>query len=106
MSRTNGRWGWDPRLVGLLAVVALAASLLLAPPGQAKATGATAPNIVLILSDDQRWDTLWAMPHVRSEIADHGVTFTNAFVVNPSCCPSRSALFFLCSDRQSPITRA
>ena len=23
------------------------------------------PNIVLILTDDQRWDTLWAMPQVK-----------------------------------------
>lgn len=61
--------------------------------GSGNATGtapANASNIVLILSDDQRWDTLWSMPNVRSEIASHGVTFANGFVVNPSCCPSRA----------------
>ena len=47
------------------------------------------PNIVLVVSDDQRWDTLWAMPTVQAELVDKGVTFTNAFVVNPLCCPSR-----------------
>ena len=26
------------------------------------------PNIVLILTDDQRWDTLWAMPTVQSQL--------------------------------------
>jgi N-acetylglucosamine-6-sulfatase len=52
----------------------------------------TVPNIVLILSDDQRWDTLWSMPNVRSEIAAHGVTFSNGFVVNASCCPSRATI--------------
>lgn len=51
---------------------------------------ANAPSIVLILSDDQRWDTLWSMPNVRSEIVSRGVTFTNGFVVNASCCPSRA----------------
>src|SRR4051794_3073440 len=47
------------------------------------------PNIVMILTDDQRWDTLSYMPTVESELVGHGVTFTNAFVENPACCPSR-----------------
>ncbi len=50
------------------------------------------PNIVLILTDDQRWDTLWSMPVVRRLLVDHGVTFTNAFVTNSDCCPSRSTI--------------
>jgi N-acetylglucosamine-6-sulfatase len=50
------------------------------------------PNIVLILTDDQRWDTLWAMPHVRELLADRGVEFTNAFVSNSLCCPSRTSI--------------
>ena len=45
-----------------------------------------------IVTDDQRWDTLWAMPHVRDLLADRGTTFSNAFVVNPLCCPSRSSI--------------
>ena len=49
------------------------------------------PNIVLILTDDQRWDTLWAMPTVQRELVDQGVT-SNAFVVNPLCCPSRASI--------------
>jgi N-acetylglucosamine-6-sulfatase len=48
-----------------------------------------APNIVLILTDDQRWDTLKYMPTVRSELMNEGATFKNAFVVNSLCCPSR-----------------
>src|SRR5690348_17963054 len=50
------------------------------------------PSIVLILTDDQRWDTLWSMPVVRRLLVDHGVTFTNAFVTNSDCCPSRSTI--------------
>src|SRR5262245_11052409 len=50
------------------------------------------PNVVVILTDDQRWDTLWAMPTVQSELVGHGVSFSNAFVVNPTCCPSRASL--------------
>jgi arylsulfatase A-like enzyme len=50
------------------------------------------PNIVLILTDDQRWDSLWAMPKVRADLVDHGVTFANGFVVNSLCCPSRTSI--------------
>ena len=50
------------------------------------------PNIVLILTDDQRWDTLWSMPNVQKLLVDHGVTFANAFVTNSFCCPSRSTI--------------
>jgi N-acetylglucosamine-6-sulfatase len=50
------------------------------------------PNIVLILTDDQRWDTLWSMPNVKKLLIDHGVTFANAFVTNSFCCPSRSTI--------------
>jgi N-acetylglucosamine-6-sulfatase len=54
--------------------------------------GRNHPNIVLILTDDQRWDTLWSMPNVRKLLVDHGVTFANAFVTNSFCCPSRSTI--------------
>ncbi|MFL5798131.1 MAG: sulfatase [Actinomycetota bacterium] len=49
-------------------------------------------DIVLILTDDQRFDSLWSMPNVQSLLVDHGVTFSNAFVVNSLCCPSRSSI--------------
>jgi arylsulfatase A-like enzyme len=51
-----------------------------------------APNIVLILTDDQRWDTLHAMPAVQQLLVRRGVTFSNAFVVNSLCCPSRASI--------------
>lgn len=50
------------------------------------------PDIVLIVTDDQRWDTLSQMPGVQRLLADRGLTFENAFVTNPLCCPSRSAI--------------
>jgi arylsulfatase A-like enzyme len=49
------------------------------------------PNIVLILTDDQRWDEM-SMPFVQSELVRKGVSFTNAFVVNALCCPSRTTI--------------
>jgi N-acetylglucosamine-6-sulfatase len=50
------------------------------------------PSIVLIVTDDQRWDTLSAMPSVERLLVDQGVTFENAFVVNSLCCPSRASI--------------
>ncbi|MGH3060823.1 MAG: sulfatase-like hydrolase/transferase [Gaiellaceae bacterium] len=75
------------RIRGLV-LLALAAGVLLAP---APAAHAARPNVVIVLTDDQRWDTLSAMPTVRSEIVAKGVTFSNSFTVNPLCCPSRAS---------------
>jgi N-acetylglucosamine-6-sulfatase len=50
------------------------------------------PNVVFIVTDDMRLDQLWAMPVVTSRLAAHGITFTNAFVPNPWCCPSRASI--------------
>jgi N-acetylglucosamine-6-sulfatase len=52
----------------------------------------TRPDIVVIVTDDQRWDTLGGMPIVQRELMDRGVTFTNAFASNPLCCPSRASI--------------
>jgi N-acetylglucosamine-6-sulfatase len=50
------------------------------------------PNFLVVITDDQRWDTLRYMPSVRSQLIRHGITFPNAFVENPLCCPSRVSL--------------
>jgi len=50
------------------------------------------PNVLLIVTDDQRWDTVVSMPRVQSDIAGQGVSFANMFVTNPLCCPSRATL--------------
>lgn len=54
--------------------------------------GSDRPNFVVIVTDDQRWDTLGSMPAVRRLLMTGGVTFRNAFVTTPSCCPSRVSL--------------
>lgn len=51
-----------------------------------------APNVVLIVSDDQRWDSMGAMPNVQRLLAQHGITYTNAYVTTPVCCPSRASI--------------
>ncbi len=74
--------------------VILALALLAGGPVPANpaAASTTTPNIVLILTDDQRFDTLWAMPTVESELVGHGIDFVNGFVSNPLCCPSRASI--------------
>ena len=72
-------------------VGALTASAVSLVPGVAAAQG-DPPDIVLIVTDDQRFDTLWAMPVVSERLAAEGVTFPDAFVVNPICCPSRASI--------------
>ena len=49
------------------------------------------PTILLIVTDDQRWDTLWAMPTVQRELVRKGVSFTEAIVPVSLCCPAARA---------------
>lgn len=63
------------------------------------------PNMIVILVDDQRWDTIDAthspmpaigmpaMPATYSRLAGEGVTFTQAVVTTPICGPSRGSFF-------------
>jgi N-acetylglucosamine-6-sulfatase len=50
------------------------------------------PNIVFILTDDLAWNLVQYMPRVLKMQKD-GVTFTNAFVTDSLCCPSRASIF-------------
>jgi arylsulfatase A-like enzyme len=57
------------------------------------------PNIVLILTDDQSPDSLPHEPPVMPQLqsmmedpADHWITFSNAFLNTPLCCPSRASI--------------
>jgi arylsulfatase A-like enzyme len=50
------------------------------------------PNIVLVLTDDLSWDLVQYMPHVQ-QMQREGRTFTNYFVTDSLCCPSRASIF-------------
>ena len=47
-------------------------------------------NILIIISDDQRYDTMFAMPQTQARLFDDGVTFTRAYITTPVCGPSRA----------------
>ena len=64
-----------------------------AEPRRARAaTADPRPNIVLILTDDMRWDELENMPKTMAFLAANGVRFTQAYVPNSLCCPSRTSI--------------
>uniref|UniRef100_A0A3B3YEM3 N-acetylglucosamine-6-sulfatase n=1 Tax=Poecilia mexicana TaxID=48701 RepID=A0A3B3YEM3_9TELE len=52
------------------------------------------PNIVLILADDLdiAMGGLNPLTKTKKLIGDTGITFTNAFVASPLCCPSRASI--------------
>jgi arylsulfatase A-like enzyme len=54
--------------------------------------GSTRPNIVFVLTDDLSMDLLPYMPHVQA-MEQQGLTFSNYFVSDSLCCPSRSSIF-------------
>ncbi len=84
------------RLILLLVSVTLTVVPLVGACGDDKYTVTQAnpakPNIVFILADDMRKDDLKYMPKTRSLLQDRGMSFQNAFVSNPLCCPSRATI--------------
>jgi len=63
-----------------------------APPNTAPAKTPQKPNIVFILTDDLATNLLAYMPNVQA-MQREGTTFTNYFVTDSLCCPSRSSIF-------------
>jgi N-acetylglucosamine-6-sulfatase len=79
----RGVWRITTLLCTFLALVLIGAD---------EADAQARPNVVLVLTDDQRWDTLNHMPTVQAELIGRGVRFTNALVTTPLCCPSRATV--------------
>jgi N-acetylglucosamine-6-sulfatase len=85
--------------------VAILCILAMAAPGTAarsteplapKADGAAParPNIVLVLTDDLdvKLGTLEMVPGFKALFRDQGITFSNSFVSESLCCPSRATI--------------
>lgn len=57
------------------------------------------PNIVFIITDQQRYDTIAALGHAHmitpnlDRLAERGTAFENMYITSPSCAPSRASLF-------------
>ena len=63
-----------------------------AQDGWIATTGRRRPNIVFVLTDDLSMDLVRYMPQVRA-LEHRGLTFTNYFVADSLCCPSRASIF-------------
>jgi arylsulfatase A-like enzyme len=80
-------------------LLALAVAAVVAGCGSAReveATGpftdVTRPNIVYVLTDDLSDDLIEFMPNVQ-KLMTRGASFTNYFVSDSLCCPSRASIF-------------
>jgi len=81
-----------------LGVAGAAAGLVAARSAPATGTGPDGrPNLIFILTDDQRWDAMGCAGHpfIRTpnmdRLAAEGVRFRNAFVTTSLCSPSRAS---------------
>ena len=83
------RFAW--RLAGVV-LIALGVSGGAFPGLTTESAAAAPPNIVLIVTDDQRADTLGYMEEVQNQLVDQGVTFDNSLTSVATCCPSRASL--------------
>jgi arylsulfatase A-like enzyme len=57
-----------------------------------EAQEAPKPNIILIMTDDQTIESMQHLSRLKTLMTDEGVSFTNAFVTTPLCCPSRVSI--------------
>src|SRR5215208_8020065 len=83
------------RLVLLLSSMVLALVLLWgAYSGSAPIAAQTSarPNFVFIIADDMRYDDLAYMPKTRNLLGSRGMPFSNAYVADALCCPSRTSI--------------
>lgn len=60
-------------------------------------TGSSKPNILLLMTDQQRWDAMscsgnWVNTPNMDRIASEGVRFTNCVTTSPVCVPARLSL--------------
>lgn len=77
-----------------MTAAALAAGLLQAPRGALPKEGVSErPNVLIVITDDQRAGTLSVMPRTRRWMRRGGTAFPNAFATTPLCCPSRGSIY-------------
>jgi N-acetylglucosamine-6-sulfatase len=56
-------------------------------------SGHGAPNIVVLMTDDETVQDMDVMPKTQALLAGQGVTFAHNYVSYPVCCPSRATFF-------------
>jgi arylsulfatase A-like enzyme len=81
------------RSLAVLIVLALWALMLApasGPPASAQQGGR--PNVLIILTDDQRIESMGPMRRTRALFKRGGTEFVNSYATTPLCCPSRASI--------------
>jgi N-acetylglucosamine-6-sulfatase len=88
------RWGYKHLVLFALVSMFVGLGMTASHPERGLAQTVSKPNMIFILTDDTRKDDLNAryMPKTTPLLADQGMSFQNAFVTNPLCCPSRATI--------------
>jgi arylsulfatase A-like enzyme len=81
---------WLFLAAGLTAGIALRNSTGHEPGRPTPSEAQALPNVVVIMTDDQRAAQMRALPNTRRLIGRTGVDFKSFYVTNPLCCPSRA----------------
>lgn len=95
------------KFMGLGAAALTSGRLMTAHAGTRQPRGR--PNVVFILTDDQRPDTIHALgnPHISTPNLDQlvrdGAVFTRALSPNPICTPSRAEILTGCSGFRNGV---
>lgn len=75
----------------LLATTVTGASTPAEEVAVSTAAAASRPNVLVVMTDDMRWDELRWMPNVRRFVQDRGLNWRNSFAPTPLCCPNRAS---------------
>lgn len=77
----------------LLLTILVLFEILFLPPFAFAESPQKLPNILLLVTDDQRFDDFTDyMPNVKQRLVEEGTWFSKAYVTTPVCCPSRSSI--------------
>jgi arylsulfatase A-like enzyme len=81
--------------LGALAVALLLATVVARPPVVDAQTGPGSgrPNVLIVITDDQRIESMGPMRRTRAWFRQGGTEFVNGFATTPLCCPSRASIF-------------
>ncbi|MCA9176084.1 MAG: sulfatase-like hydrolase/transferase, partial [Planctomycetales bacterium] len=80
-----------------------------AAPAMAREAETRRPNVLVLVSDDQRPDSIAALgnPHIRTpnldSLARHGMVMRRAVCANPICTPSRAEILTGCSSYRNGV---
>jgi arylsulfatase A-like enzyme len=91
--RNRGRY-WSV-VVAAVTLLAMLGTANPSPGAGAKArrrSPGARPNILVVMTDDQRFDTMDVMLQTRRWMTRKATVFEQAFATTPQCCPSRASV--------------